>query len=1046
MTAGMSVTDIAASISLDYASFMQGMKSVEQRFVEFGATQAKAFEIALPDYQKQVQQNPLQFLQQRFGDITENNYKREAKVFADAIINDINSARAEAQRILDDMLASHQERGFLPDQGMAHVQAFIDEQIKADGRMTALIIANRQRVHQFDKEAHAYRIRAAKETADLEKRISDAKLLESQRVAEMHKYEQQQRKQEAEDRMEASNAIRRRMERDAELQSSISEIFSRQNQRLEDQAHKGDRIYALTKRQTQERKALLGVISEIVHQEKMLGNFNSDQARTLKQVTASFKVLQEQEKAAVIQEMQADTQRKTEQAANDRLATERKIEGVLNAQNARYDEAYAFQLRQKAARSEFVKLLREAKAQGVSNEDLTGAATSFAANQQKEKQGFIDAQTLKSLNAEKQARLEVLSILARQGNKQAEIRLLQVQQREEEKKFKENLDASNVSVATKAARLKELRAGHKKQMEDLLNPSTSVKSIVDQDAQEAERIINRLKTAQELHNERVATYARLLKTVNVETGRTYLTTKQYNEAVKESERVMRASAAGAGAYTGMLAQASFAAEDFVQGIAVGDLRSALLGASNNLTMVARGAFQAAEGVTILGMGIKTLTAYIIGIPAAIVGVVAAFSYLNRAEKDVRDLSTALRDLERGFELLQDKMNFRHQAARERQRISEIESLIQAQREYQNVLRQQKEAEEQLTAARARQSRMGSETLINTLGGQAAYAEMQDLISRLQESSREEAAKLGNEMAKAMSTAMAAAQAGEVEKMIDAMRLLNQLSNSAQLTHLGARDPGSLLYQLNLLLNDPQAQDSLEAIFNTGFWQQTEDQDALRKIRESMLETTREIAKAENELKQAGANKKQLEEQILKLKEDGRRLLGEEFEEKRRMAEQDRQQFAGQMKAEADMLEEKRKRAMFDMTATERQKELLRIQEQMREFMGPSAVLPFIPPGIIGADQIAQLMQQNAQNAGMQFLQGQAAQLEKEIKALQQSASPEVIGGMQQNAAAAQADAFKQIFAAANKQPNPQLARQIQLLQDIKAAIAQGGVIFQLVGQ
>jgi len=148
--------------------------------------------------------------------------------------------------------------------------------------------------------------------------------------------------------------------------------------------------------------------------------------------------------------------------------------------------------------------------------------------------------------------------------------------------------------------------------------------------------------------------------------------------------------------------------------------------------------------------------------------------------------------------------------------------------------------------------------------------MQDLISKLRRDTREEGARLGNEMAKAMSTAMAAAQAGEVEKMIDAMRLLNQLSNSAQFkTFLGTADPGSMLYQLNLLLNDPQAQDSLEAIFNTGFWQQTEDQDALRKIRESMLETTREIAKAENELKQAGANKKQLEEQILKLKEDGR---------------------------------------------------------------------------------------------------------------------------------------------------------------------------------
>ena len=100
----------------------------------------------------------------------------------------------------------------------------------------------------------------------------------------------------------------------------------------------------------------------------------------------------------------------------------------------------------------------------------------------------------------------------------------------------------------------------------------------------------------------------------------------------------------------------------------------------------------------------------------------------------------------------------------------------------------------------------------------------------------------------------------------------------------------------------------------------------------MLETTREIAKAENELKQAGANKKQLEEQILKLKEDGKRLLGEEFEEKRRMAEQDRQQFAGQMKAEADMLEEKRKRAMFDMAMEAVAEDVANKVGEMERFM------------------------------------------------------------------------------------------------------------------
>ncbi|MFN9289274.1 MAG: hypothetical protein ACK6EB_14465, partial [Planctomyces sp.] len=84
--------------------------------------------------------------------------------------------------------------------------------------------------------------------------------------------------------------------------------------------------------------------------------------------------------------------------------------------------------------------------------------------------------------------------------------------------------------------------------------------------------------------------------------------------------------------------------------------------------------------------------------------------------------------------------------------------------------------------------------------------------------------------------------------------------------------------------------------------------------------------------------------------------------------------------------------------------------------------------------------------GMLFLQAQAAKIEKEIADIQQASSPEVMGGVQQNAAQAQADAFKQILAAANKQPNTQLTRQIQLLEDIKDAMKKGGVMFQVVGQ
>lgn len=868
-----------------------------------------------------------------------------------------------------------------PDQGASHVQSFIDQQISADDKMTELIIRNRQRIYAFDKEAHAYRLRAAKETADLEERIANAKLIESQRVAEMHKYEQQQRKQDAQDRMDASNAIRMRMERDAQLQSSLSEILNLQNQRLEEQAHKGDRIYALDKRQTQERKALLSVIADIVHHEKMLGTFDAERAKALKEITASFKILQHQEQVAVVGEINTDAQERAQRAANERLDTERKIEAVLNKQAAQYDEVYAFELKQKAARSEFTRLLRQAKSQGVSNENLTGAVTQFREAQAREKEAFNASRIAKenAANAEE---------LANWKQQDAHVQALRLNQMEQE----QNLQKRGAAL------------------------------------------IRSLATAQDLHNERVQEYGEMLR-ANI------ITQKQYDQAVAQSDAVMRASDSGTGAYTGMLAQASFAAEDFLQGISMGDIRSALLGASNNLTMVARGAVQAGKGITVLGMGIESLIAIIVGIPAAVIGAVASFSYLSRAERDVRDLSTALRDLERGFDLLQDKMNFRHQAASERQRISEIESLIQAQREYQNVLDQQKEVEEQLIAARVRQSRMGSETLINTLGGQAAYTEMQDLIYKLQVSGHEASVQLGNDMSAAMADAMSAAQKGEVEKMIDAMRRLNELSNSLIMNNA---KPGSLFYRLNLLLNDITAQDSLEAIFNTGWMQQTEDQDKLRQIRESMLETTKEIARVENELKQATANRKQLEEQIEKLKADGVRLSNEEFKEKQRIAEQERQQNAAEIANEARLLEEKRKRAIFDMTATDQQKEMLRIQEQMFEFMGPAGIVQgFAPPGVLGAPEMLAQLQQEGKAAGMQFLQAQATLLEKEIEALQQASSPEVMGGMQQNALQAQADAFKQMFATANKQ-NPQLTALGQKLDAIRNAI-QSGNILQVVG-
>lgn len=638
--------------------------------------------------------------------------------------------------------------------------------------------------------------------------------------------------------------------------------------------------------------------------------------------------------------------------------------------------------------------------------------------------------------AQKQAAEELTSLLDKQKAKNDEIYAQHLRDRKAR---------SEMAAALKAGREAGISNDVLKAMADEFRMQQEIekRNRLQEDDNDlklrAERILRSMMTAQDLHNERVKEYTMLL-------GKGKFTQEQFNAAVKESERIMKTSGKGAGAYTGMLAQASFAAEDFIQGIAMGDLRAALLGASNNLTMVARGALEAAEDMTILGMSAKTFAAYALAIPAAVGGLVAYTSWLNRAVKDTRDLSTVLRDTARGFELVEQSMSFRQQAGRERQRIGEIEDITQAQRELKKATTDQAEAEERLAKARAKRSREGTDILISTLGGQDAYIELQNLIHDLGESEHQASIALGKAMEQSLAGAFGAAQAGEAEKMINYLREINNLSNSMIMKNA---KPGGLFENLNILLNDITAQDSLEAVFNTGFLQQTEDQERLREIREKMLQISLDIAKAENDVKQATTNKADSERRILELKQDQIRLQNEALKEEQRIAEQQRLQRQAEMQGEADMLEEKRKQQVFDLQATENQKEMLRIQQQMREFMGPTGtVQPLAMSSITGPLAAALMMgqmQQEAQAAGVQFLEAQAANLEKEIAALQQSSSPEVIGGMQQDAFQAQADAFKQIFAAENKQPNPQLTRQIQLLTDIRAAMAAGGTI-KVVGQ
>ena len=102
-----------------------------------------------------------------------------------------------------------------------------------------------------------------------------------------------------------------------------------------------------------------------------------------------------------------------------------------------------------------------------------------------------------------------------------------------------------------------------------------------------EALRNRSRTAEEHHQRRMLQYQELRR-------RNIITEAELAEAAALSQQMLtqQTMTGGFGGATGALTQLSFAAEDFLQVMAMGGgVNMALMSASNNLTMVARAAIQ-----------------------------------------------------------------------------------------------------------------------------------------------------------------------------------------------------------------------------------------------------------------------------------------------------------------------------------------------------------------------------------------------------------------------------------------------------------------------
>lgn len=557
-----------------------------------------------------------------------------------------------------------------------------------------------------------------------------------------------------------------------------------------------------------------------------------------------------------------------------------------------------------------------------------------------------------------------------------------------------------------------------------------------------ERNILASRNATQRYNDELSRLNWLLDHNNQETGKAYLTSSEFKrlktaliletvrqqqaerrltQSVRETQNVVNQSQRSYSELTGVMTQLSFATEDFIQGVAFGDFRNALLGASNNLTQVARGLFSIGAQAGMLSSVFTPLTAALIAIPAGIIAGVQVARWVNGAARDARSLADAIRDATFGLESFSRAAAAASSQRAFDQRLEGMKSTAQVESEMEAVTNRRLDAEREIENIRRRGAIVGEEVIRNAMGGAEAVAEIEQYIAYTRRVGSQQEKEAAAAVEKSLSAAREAAREGRSETVINELRTLFELLNSNALVN-GTE-----------WLSDPAALNALEEIFQTGYVFAGESQERLREIRETLANTN-------NDLSEAQIKQLQAEEQMLQLMERHKQLQQEEQDA---LALKERNK-AGELKAEQDKLEAKREELMLMMKMTEEQRKMYDLRQRQLEFVGYDPAALGVGAGFAGIAGAAAnaAMQQQADQLGMQFLLAEQAKLQKEmVDAVQQ---PPVAAKMEQNAFQAQADALKQITEAQNRKQDTRQEAMVRHLADISRAIQNGGIIAQVV--
>jgi hypothetical protein len=534
------------------------------------------------------------------------------------------------------------------------------------------------------------------------------------------------------------------------------------------------------------------------------------------------------------------------------------------------------------------------------------------------------------------------------------------------------------------------------------------RSQEDRQLADAKTLIDRGTSAYDRH---VATLVRLNQHRNA--GR--ITLQQYNNtlrvlnaellrneaAERQAAQAARQHANAARVMTGVMTQASFALEDFTQGIIFGDLRTALLGASNNLTMVARGLIQMGNNAGGVGAALAGVWGWLIAIPAAAVGMLAAFNWAHYAEMDVRSLSDALNAANIGLEKFKQSAN---RLRRELETAFEIRNMTDVDainNKIERIMIDMAVKERELQNLRRDAAIESNAFLENQLGGSEALLELQRQIDKTKAIGSAEEIAAAKELEVLMARIREAARQGNPETAIASLREMYTILNNMELDD--AFD----------WVGDLTALDKLELTFGPGYIFSGEDQERLTEIRKTLLDTNAELTEAQRDQ--------------LKLEADLLDLAKQRSDVMTNLA----QQGAEKVKKDQEEL-------LLKLRMTDAERELYDLRKAQEDFMGPAA------HGVMGMGGgpmdmfMQQALEQQNEADRLAFLEAQRDALRKDLDAL----VPEIIvkAGLEQNAMDAQAKAFEQMQQASAKKPNPQIERTNKLLESIDTAIKNGGRI------